>query len=71
MGVSDWRPHDLRRTAATGMARLGTPRLVIAKLLNHADNSITAVYERASYDAEKREALATWGRYVSGLVADV
>ena len=44
------------------MASAGVPRLVIGKVLNHAEPSVTAVYDRHSYDAEKREALQTWAR---------
>lgn len=62
--------HDLRRTAASGMASLGVPRFVIARVLNHAESGVTAVYDRHSYDREKREALDRWAaelmRIVSG-----
>ncbi len=56
------RGHDLRRTAASHMASIGVPRLVIAKILNHVERGVTAVYDRYSYDREKREALETWAR---------
>ena len=56
----DFVPHDLRRTAATGMASLGVDRLVIKKVLNHVESDVTAIYDRHSYDAEKREALERW-----------
>lgn len=52
--------HDLRRTAASYMASMGIQRLVISKILNHVESGVTAVYERHSYDAEKRQALDTW-----------
>lgn len=56
-----FRPHDLRRTVASKMAGdLRINRLVIGKILNHADNDITAVYDRHTYDREKREALNAW-----------
>lgn len=61
-------PHDLRRTAATAMATLGVPRFTISKVLNHSDRTTTAIYDRASYDTEKREALDTWGAHVEALV---
>lgn len=68
-GVSFWG-HDLRRTAATHMARLGISRLVIAKVLNHAERGVTAIYDRASYDREKREAWKRWGRELQSLLPD-
>lgn len=61
MGV-DFRGHDLRRTAASLMASAGVPRLVVAKILNHVETGVTAVYDRHSYDAEKRAALDLWAR---------
>lgn len=64
----EFTPHDLRRTAATGMATLGVPRFTISRVLNHSDRSTTAIYDRASYDAEKREALEAWGEHVEALV---
>jgi integrase len=50
-------PHDLRRTAASHLSRLGTNRLVVAKILNHSESGVTATYDRHGYDAEKRSAL--------------
>ncbi len=54
--------HDLRRTAATKIAELGVPRFDIAKILNHSDHAVTAVYDHYAYDAEKKRALLKWGR---------
>lgn len=65
--VKDVRPHDFRRTAASLMAGAGVSRLVIAKVLNHAEKGITAVYDRHSYDAEKRLALDTWARTLQAI----
>jgi integrase len=53
--------HDLRRTAATYMVRLGTPRLVVGKVLGHADTDVTGRYDKHAYDREKRAALRRWG----------
>ena len=53
-------PHDLRRTAASHMTSIGISRLVVSKILNHAEPGVTAIYDRNSYDAEKREALDRW-----------
>jgi integrase len=58
----EFRPHDLRRTAASLMTAAGTPRDVVKKILNHADRDITAVYDRYSYDPEKKTALTKWGQ---------
>jgi len=68
-GVEDARTHDLRRTAASHMASMGTPRFVIGRVLNHAERDVTAVYDRHSYDAEKRTALEAWGRKLESTVS--
>jgi integrase len=52
------------------MASAGIPRLTISKILNHVDRSITAVYDRHSYDPEKRAALDWWDLRVRALVED-
>jgi integrase len=70
--IPDWRLHDLRRTAATGMARLNFPPHVVDKVLNHVSGMISgvaAVYNRFEYLDERRAALEAWGRYVASQVA--
>ncbi len=67
--LDDVTPHDLRRTAASGMASLGIARLVIAKVLNHVENGVTAVYDRHGYDAEKRHALEAWAAHLEGILS--
>jgi hypothetical protein len=57
---------DPRRTAASQMTTIGISRLVVSKILNHAEPGVTAVYDRHSYDAEKRAALAKVGRPARG-----
>ncbi len=68
-GVNDFRAHDLRRTAASYMTSMGIPRLVVGRILNHAEPGVTAVYDRHSYDQEKREALELWACRLVGIVA--
>lgn len=60
-GVTDVRAHDLRRTAATLLARLGVRFEVIETLLGHALPGVSGVYIRHSYDAEMRAALELLG----------
>jgi integrase len=71
-GISTpWRLHDLRRTMASGMARLGVSLVVIEKVLNHVSGSlagIVGVYQRHSYAEEKRQALQLWADHVEGMV---
>jgi integrase len=68
-----WRLHDLRRCAASGMARLGIGLPVIEKILNHSSGSfrgIVSVYQKHRFADEKRRGLDTWGDFVSDLVSD-
>jgi len=56
-----WRFHDLRRTAATHMVRLGFPEIVVTRILNHAVTGVTGKhYALHSYADEKRSALEAW-----------
>lgn len=50
------------------MASAGVPRLHIGKVLNHAERGVTAVYDRHSYDAERRVALDTWDRKLRAVI---
>lgn len=61
-GVAPFTGHDLRRTAGTHISSLGYDRTILQKILNHTDGSVTAVYDRYSYDKEKTTALEAWGR---------
>src|SRR5262249_32765200 len=69
-GVPAWCLHDLRRTVASGMARLGVSLPVVEKLLNHSSGSfagIVSVYQKHDFAREKREAMEVWGRHVVAL----
>jgi integrase len=72
--VSDFRPHDLRRTMATYMAKMGVDRTVLGKILNHkglaGDSHVTAIYDRYSYAEEKKEALENWSTFLEKLLYD-
>jgi integrase len=67
-GLADFTAHDLRRTAASHMTSLGVPRLVVSKILNHVESGVTSVYDRHSYDLEKRSALDLWGSRVEEIL---
>ncbi|MFT6088332.1 tyrosine-type recombinase/integrase [Sulfitobacter sp.] len=66
--IPHWTFHDLRRTAATGMARLGIAVRVTEAVLNHVSGTgggIVAVYQRHDYADEKRRALDAWAGFVA------
>jgi integrase len=66
----DFVGHDFRRTAASMMTGMGIPRLTVKKILNHVEREITAVYDRHSYDMEKREALEAWAKRLMTIVSE-
>ncbi len=60
-GLKPWTLHDLRRSAATHMVRLGVSTEIVGRVLNHAPQGVTAkVYALHSYAPEKRIALDRW-----------
>jgi integrase len=70
--IARWTWHDLRRTMATGLARLGVPVRITEATINHISGTgggIVAVYQRHDYADEKREALEAWGQAVADIVA--
>ncbi|KRA84226.1 hypothetical protein ASD76_09645 [Altererythrobacter sp. Root672] len=70
--VAPWVLHDVRRTVATGMQRLGVRLEVTEACLNHisgARSGIVGLYQRYDYLAEKGEALAAWGTDVDRIVS--
>lgn len=71
--LAQWGLHDLRRTAASGMARLGTPIHVTESILNHSGGTISgvaAVYIRHDFREEKRAALEAWERFVMSVTGE-
>jgi integrase len=67
-----WRLHDLRRTVATGMQRLGISLQVIEEVLGHVSGSragIVGVYQRHAFDAEKRDALEKWDAEIKRILS--
>ncbi|MCB9964891.1 MAG: tyrosine-type recombinase/integrase, partial [Rhodospirillales bacterium] len=65
--LKPWRIHDLRRTAASGMAELGISPHVVERVLNHSSgiiSGVAAVYNRYDYRKEMFEALETWSTYL-------
>jgi integrase len=63
------KPHDLRRTHATLAAKLGFDRQAIARVLNHADVSVTGVhYDMYRYAAEDRRLADAVARHIVAIV---
>lgn len=66
--VAEWRLHDLRRTLASGLARLGYRTEVIKRVLGHvatATDVTSVVYNWHNYDAEAMEAVQRWAAHLA------
>ena len=66
-GVSGWWLHDLRRTLATGLQRLGVRLEVTEAVLNHLSGSragVVGIYQRHDWAEEKRAALDAWSAHL-------
>lgn len=69
--IAAWSLHDLRRTAATGMASINVQPHVIEAVLNHrsgAKSGVAGVYNRHQYESEMRAALDAWARRLQEIV---
>jgi integrase len=69
--LKHWTVHDLRRTVATGMAELGVQPHIIEAVINHVSGhkgGVAGIYNRATYDKEKREALNLWAEHLMAMV---
>ena len=68
--IADWTLHDLRRSAATGMAGQGTPPHIVEKILNHTSGTfagVAGIYNRFEYVSEMQVALDRWAAHVDQL----
>lgn len=63
-----WTPHDLRRTAATRLSKIGASDEVIDVILNHAKKGVSGIYNRNKYDNEKQLWLTKWSQHLSRLL---
>jgi integrase len=71
--LAPWTLHDLRRTAATGIADIGIQPHVVEAVLNHISGSkrgVAGVYNRSTYSAERKIALKKWAERVLAIVND-
>ncbi len=72
--IEPWHLHSLRKTFATGLARLQIPQHITDRCLNHVkggkrDSPVSRIYNRYEYADEQRAAFDAWGRHVMALVS--
>jgi len=65
-----WTAHDPRPTFSTRNNAMAAPPYVVEKMLNHTFDSVMAVYNRADYDAERRQALEAWSTYLTRMASE-
>jgi hypothetical protein len=53
------------------MTSFGISRLVVNKILNHVENSVTAIYDRPSYNKEKKKVMEIWGAKLNNTVKNM
>jgi hypothetical protein len=67
-GILDFRSHDLRRTTATNITKLGYSRFIMDRVLGQLELGVGGRYDRNDYLREKRTALNPWARYLEKIV---
>jgi integrase len=70
--IPPWRLHSLRKTFATGLAKLGVSLQVAERCLNHSSGTLgglAGIYNKHEYAEEQAAAFDAWGRYVESVVS--
>jgi integrase len=68
--IEPWTLHDIRRSVASGLARVGVNLPVIERLLNHVSGSfggIVGVYQKHDFADATRDAMTRWGAHIERL----
>jgi integrase len=66
-----WTVHDLRRSFATHAAGIGIQPHIVEAILNHISGhraGVAGIYNRATYEPEKRTALDRWAEHLIAIV---
>lgn len=63
-----WTAHDLRRTFSTRNNAMGVAPSIVERVLNHTFDGVMAVYNHASYETERRDALENWSAWLADLI---
>ena len=68
-GVTDWRLHDLRRTARSLMSRAGVSSDHAERCLGHIMSGVRGVYDRHQYRREKLHAFEALASLIESIVS--
>jgi integrase len=71
--IPRWTLHDLRRSCASGLQRLGVAPHVVELALNHRSGTfrgVAGIYQRHRYEKEVRDAFEMWSQHVAALIQD-
>jgi integrase len=69
--IRSWTPHDLRRSFASGLQRLGVAPHIVELALNHRSGTfsgVAGIYQRHRYAKEVREAFELWSKHIEALI---
>ena len=70
--IRPWTLHDLRRSFASGLQRLGVAPHIVELALNHRSGTfsgVAGIYQRHRYAKEVREAFELWSQHIEALLA--
>jgi integrase len=68
--IRAWTLHDLRRSFASGLQRLGVAPHIVELALNHRSGTfsgVAGIYQRHRYAEEVREAFELWSKHIETL----
>ena len=71
--IRPWTLHDLRRSFASGLQRLGVAPHIVELALNHRSGTfsgVAGIYQRHRYAKEVREAFELWSRHIETLTSE-
>jgi len=69
--IRPWTLHDLRRSFASGLQRLGVAPHIVELALNHRSGTfsgVAGIYQRHRYAKEVREAFEVWSKHIEALI---
>jgi integrase len=73
VAITHWTLHDLRRSVASGLARIGINLPVVEKILGHTSGTfrgVVGIYQRFDFAGERRTALEALGNFVTALIGE-